>query len=190
MGTRLSRRKGHSTPHFSGPCLLWPNGRPSQQLLNSCLSSLLFSPTQLHKILTSSELIERLTNWTTNWTNWSILIYWTRLTEAYCTNGSSLTTITSMAERATKTHFTPPTPTRQNCFIGSGWRRWCEHNSRLLRTFATENFEITCLIFFSFVGSASAVWTEFANSRNWSPLVIAYKHSGSLISLNLFVAYN
>ena len=23
------------SPHF-GPCLLWPNGRPSQQLLNSC----------------------------------------------------------------------------------------------------------------------------------------------------------
>jgi len=29
---------------------------------------------------------------------------------------------------------TPPTPTRQNCFVGSGWRRWCEHNSRLLKT--------------------------------------------------------
>jgi len=28
-----------------------------------------------------------------------------------------------------KTHFTPTTPTRQNCFVGSGWRRWCGHNS-------------------------------------------------------------
>jgi len=27
---------------------------------------------------------------------------------------------------------------------------------------------------FSFVGSASAVWTEFATSQNWPPLVIAY----------------
>jgi len=24
-------------PPFFGPCLLWPNGRPSQQLLSSCL---------------------------------------------------------------------------------------------------------------------------------------------------------
>jgi len=39
-----------------------------------------------------------------------------------------------------KTHFIPPTPTRQNCFVWSGWRRWCEHNSRLLKTFEPENF--------------------------------------------------
>jgi len=30
--------KGHSSPpHFSGPCRLLPNGRPSQQLLSCCL---------------------------------------------------------------------------------------------------------------------------------------------------------
>jgi len=29
--------KGHSSPPLFGPCLLWPNGRPSQQLLSSCL---------------------------------------------------------------------------------------------------------------------------------------------------------
>jgi len=28
--------KGHSSPSLFGPCLLWPNGRPSQQLLSSC----------------------------------------------------------------------------------------------------------------------------------------------------------
>jgi len=28
--------KGHSTPSLFGPCLLWPNGRPSLQLLSSC----------------------------------------------------------------------------------------------------------------------------------------------------------
>jgi len=50
---------------------------------------------------------------------------------------------------AFKTHFTPPTPTRQNCFVGSGWRRWCEHNSRLLKTFATESFETEHVWFFS-----------------------------------------
>ena len=27
--------KGHSIPPLFGPCLLWPNGRPSQQLLRS-----------------------------------------------------------------------------------------------------------------------------------------------------------
>ena len=27
--------KGHSSPHFFAPCLLWPNGRPSHQLLSS-----------------------------------------------------------------------------------------------------------------------------------------------------------
>jgi len=43
-GTQL-HRQGHSTlPHFRGlrtqnrgPCLLWPNDRPSQHLLSSCL---------------------------------------------------------------------------------------------------------------------------------------------------------
>jgi len=30
-------RKGHSSPIF-GPCLLWPNGRPSQPLLSTCLT--------------------------------------------------------------------------------------------------------------------------------------------------------
>ena len=28
--------KGHSIPPLFGPCLLWPNGCPSQQLLSSC----------------------------------------------------------------------------------------------------------------------------------------------------------
>ena len=28
--------KGHSSLKLFGPCLLWPKGRPSQQLLNSC----------------------------------------------------------------------------------------------------------------------------------------------------------
>jgi len=36
-GTQLpSQKKGHSSPPLFGPCLLWPNGRPSQQLLSSC----------------------------------------------------------------------------------------------------------------------------------------------------------
>jgi len=34
MGTSTSQ-KGHSPPIF-GPCLLWPDGRPSQLLLSSC----------------------------------------------------------------------------------------------------------------------------------------------------------
>ena len=43
MGTELPHGKAHSSPHFSayvyfGPCLLWPNGRPSQQLPSSCLA--------------------------------------------------------------------------------------------------------------------------------------------------------
>ena len=28
--------KGHSSPPLFSPCLLWPNGRPRQQLLSSC----------------------------------------------------------------------------------------------------------------------------------------------------------
>ena len=32
-----SARKGHSSPHLFGPCLLCPPGRPSQLLLSSCL---------------------------------------------------------------------------------------------------------------------------------------------------------
>ena len=31
-----SPKKGHS-PQLFGPCLLWPNGRPSQLLLSTCL---------------------------------------------------------------------------------------------------------------------------------------------------------
>ena len=30
-------RKGAQRPPFLGPCLLWPNGRPSQQLLHGLL---------------------------------------------------------------------------------------------------------------------------------------------------------
>jgi len=29
-------RKGYSSPPTFWPCILWPNGRPSQQLLSSC----------------------------------------------------------------------------------------------------------------------------------------------------------
>ena len=37
MGTQLSPRKGQSTPPTFRPiCLLWSNGRPSQQLLSYC----------------------------------------------------------------------------------------------------------------------------------------------------------
>jgi len=31
--------KGHSIPPLFGPCLLWPNGCPSQQLLSSCYNA-------------------------------------------------------------------------------------------------------------------------------------------------------
>jgi len=37
----LSPIKGHSSPLLFGPCLLWPNGRPSQLLLSTCYSWLL-----------------------------------------------------------------------------------------------------------------------------------------------------
>jgi len=45
MGTKLPPRKGaqQPPPPLFGPCLLCPNGRPSQQLLNSC-TFLLMSP--------------------------------------------------------------------------------------------------------------------------------------------------
>ena len=37
-------RKGHSSPSpLFGRCLLWPNGRPSQQLLSCCLMSYVFA---------------------------------------------------------------------------------------------------------------------------------------------------
>jgi len=42
MGTQPSRRNGAQQPPLFGPCLLWPNGRPSQQLLSSCFKSLPF----------------------------------------------------------------------------------------------------------------------------------------------------
>jgi len=32
----LPKQKGHSSSPLFGPCLLWLNGRPSQQLLSSC----------------------------------------------------------------------------------------------------------------------------------------------------------
>jgi len=38
MGTQLPPRKGAQHPPYVGPCLLWPNGRPSQQLLSYCLN--------------------------------------------------------------------------------------------------------------------------------------------------------
>ena len=47
----ISNGKGHSSPPLFGPCLLWPNGRPSQVLLSSCtkgcpkiLNTLLITP--------------------------------------------------------------------------------------------------------------------------------------------------
>ena len=37
MWTQLPSKKGaQQLPPIFGPCLLWPNGRPSQQLLSSC----------------------------------------------------------------------------------------------------------------------------------------------------------
>jgi len=36
LGGDPAPRKGHNSPQHFGPCLLWPNGRPSQQLLSSC----------------------------------------------------------------------------------------------------------------------------------------------------------
>jgi len=33
-GDPASPRKGHNSPQLFGPCLLWPKGRPSQQLLS------------------------------------------------------------------------------------------------------------------------------------------------------------
>ena len=35
-GAQLPPRKGHKIPTLFGLCLLWPNGRQSQQLLSSC----------------------------------------------------------------------------------------------------------------------------------------------------------
>jgi len=40
----LPHGKGHSTPTF-GLCLLWLNGRPSQQLLSSCTTGLIATET-------------------------------------------------------------------------------------------------------------------------------------------------
>jgi len=39
----ISRRKGAQQPPLFGPCLLWPNGRPSQILLSSCIIGLQLS---------------------------------------------------------------------------------------------------------------------------------------------------
>ena len=40
-GTQLLlAEKGTQEPPLFGPCLLWPNGRPSQQLLSSCAKSI------------------------------------------------------------------------------------------------------------------------------------------------------
>ena len=35
-GDPAPTKKGHSTPPLFGPCLMWPNGRPCQLLLNTC----------------------------------------------------------------------------------------------------------------------------------------------------------
>jgi len=36
-GESSTKRGTAAPPPLIGPCLLWPNGRPSQQLLSSCL---------------------------------------------------------------------------------------------------------------------------------------------------------
>ena len=38
-GHQLPPRKAARLPPLFGPCLLWPNGRPSQQLLSSCCTT-------------------------------------------------------------------------------------------------------------------------------------------------------
>jgi len=43
MGTQLPHGKGHSSPSLFGPCLLCPNGRPSQQLPSSCWSLCIYN---------------------------------------------------------------------------------------------------------------------------------------------------
>ena len=48
--------KGHNSPIF-GPCLLWPNDRPSQLLLSTC-----FSYSRKMAPLTSGMLLERIPN--------------------------------------------------------------------------------------------------------------------------------
>jgi len=35
-GDPAPSKKRHSSPPLFGPCLSWPNGHPSQQLLSSC----------------------------------------------------------------------------------------------------------------------------------------------------------
>jgi len=42
LGPSSATERGTSAPLF-GPCLLWPNGRPSQQLLSSCNTGLVGS---------------------------------------------------------------------------------------------------------------------------------------------------
>jgi len=40
-GDPVETQRPHSSPSpLFGPCLLWPNGRPSQQLLSSCSTGL------------------------------------------------------------------------------------------------------------------------------------------------------
>jgi len=38
-GDPAAPKRATAAPPLFGPCLLWPNGRPSQQLLNSCTMS-------------------------------------------------------------------------------------------------------------------------------------------------------
>jgi len=57
--------RGTHLPHFSahvyfGPCLLWPNGRPSQQLLSSCWARGMeqtHRPTDGHQLRLSPHLV-------------------------------------------------------------------------------------------------------------------------------------
>jgi len=42
-GDTAPPRKGHTSPPLFGPCLLWPNGRPSQLLMSTCISSKQFA---------------------------------------------------------------------------------------------------------------------------------------------------
>ena len=61
LGTKVGLGPGHivlhrdpdpspkrGTPPILGPCLLWPNGRPSQLLLSTCIGLLVYVKTNRH----------------------------------------------------------------------------------------------------------------------------------------------
>ena len=57
-GDRAPPPKRGAQPPIFGPCLLWPNGRPSQLLLSSCftLKTLLWSSVHVSKFSAASDL--------------------------------------------------------------------------------------------------------------------------------------